>query len=393
MDIRTTFSDPALGASTGSPLPRRSWRRRPRAAHPSPFRRALRVVAVVTVPAVLLTAVGGWLFLHHWASEVPRITGAFGATDERPADDATTNILVLGSDSREGLTRAERRELATGRAECDCTDTLMLVQLAHGDTGASVVSFPRDLMVTTPAWTDADGKRHAPVRRQINAAYAAGGAALTVATVEALTEVRVDHVLQVRFSGVVRVVDALDGVDVCVPRTFSDDKTRLALERGTHRLDGVDALKYVRLRSVGTGSDLDRIRRQQQFLASALSRATSLGVLADPGRVRALLDSATRAVAVDAETGDTELLRLANRLRSLDRSTMVMLTVPNEPYPADRNRVQLAQPAADRVFAALRGERPPAATEKGAGRQEAGKTRGGTPSEHRSRADRPRCEV
>src|SRR6476620_4441316 len=124
----------------------------------------------------------------------------------------------------------------------------MLMHLEKDAAGASVVSFPRDLMVDVPSFTDKSGVRRDAAVRQINTTYALGGPALVTRTLEALTDIRIDHYVQVNFSGVVHVVDALGGVDVCVKKSFSDTNNHRALAAGTHKLDGIDALKYVRLR-------------------------------------------------------------------------------------------------------------------------------------------------
>ena len=211
----------------------------------------------------------------------------------------------------------------------------MLAHLENDAEGATITSFPRDLMVTVPAWTDANGVEQPESRRQINSVYALGGAPLVIQTIEAMTDVRIDHYVQVRFAGVVNVVDALGGVDVCVKEAFDDPKTRLALSAGEHDLNGVDALKYLRLRNTGDGSDLSRIERQQQFVVNAIATATSAGVLTNPFKLKGVLDATADSFVLDSGFGTSELVTFAARLNAMDRSKMVLLTVPNEPYPAD----------------------------------------------------------
>src|SRR6478735_11289189 len=327
--------------------------------HRSAKKRWLKIGAIVVATLVLVTSAAGWFAVTHYSSNIDRvpITHAQGV-NLQAATGGAQNILVIGSDTREGLTAAQRKELSTGKSECNCTDTIMLMHLAKDAEGATVVSFPRDLMVDVPAFTDSSGTEHSASTRQINTAYALGGPSLVVQTVEQLTDIHIDHYVQVRFSGVVHVVDAIGGVDVCVKKSFTDKSTHLALSAGTHTLDGIDALKYVRLRHVGDGSDLGRIQRQQQFVVNALAGATSTGVLTNPFKLKNVLDATTSSFVLDDGFSTSDLLSFASRMRAMDRSKLVLLTVPNEAYPPDPNRVQLQQPQADALFAKLQANQP-----------------------------------
>src|SRR6478752_4376300 len=321
--------------------------------------RRLKIAAIVTSAFVVATSAAGWFAVTHYSSNIDRVPIIHAeGVNLTAATGGAQNVLVIGSDTRAGLTAKERKALSTGKSECNCTDTIMLMHFEKDAEGATVVSFPRDLMVTVPAFTDKSGTKHSAAVRQINTAYALGGPSLVVQTVEQLTDIRIDHYVQVRFSGVVHVVDAIGGVDVCVKKSFTDKSTHLALSAGTHTLDGIDALKYVRLRHVGDGSDLGRIQRQQQFVVNALAGATSTGVLTNPFKLKNVLDATTSSFVLDDGFSTSDLLSFASRMHAMDRSKLVLLTVPNEAYTPDPNRVQLQQPQADALFAKLQANQP-----------------------------------
>ncbi|MHA6779715.1 LCP family protein [Pseudonocardia saturnea] len=214
-----------------------------------------------------------------------------------PSDSATssagTNYLIVGSDSRADLTPEQRAELATGDPESELTDTIMLLHTGSGPS--TLVSIPRDSMVEIPG--------HG--RHKINSAYgrgesdaAGGGPGLLVSTVEGATGLHIDHYVQIGFTGFVNVVDAVGGVDLCVPEAIEDPKAALDIEAGCQTLDQATALGYVRTRATAS-SDFGRVERQRAFIAALLQKVTSPTTLLNPFRIVPLATGLSSAITVD----------------------------------------------------------------------------------------------
>ncbi|NHC14655.1 LCP family protein [Motilibacter sp. E257] len=243
-------------------------------------------------------------------------TDALGDYAGRPADSGGTTWLLVGSDTRSGLTRAERAELHTGSAEGQRTDTIILLHAPRSGP-PTLVSLPRDSYVEI-----AGGGRN-----KLNSAYASGGAPRLVRTVEQATGLRIDSYVEVGFGGVVDITDAVGGVDVCVRRAMKDEKAGLDVKAGCQELDGATALAYVRARYSDPKGDLGRIERQQQYLAALISKLTSKGVLLNPVRQWRLSAAGTGALATDG-AGPLGLTRLVRAMRSVSSGDGVVTTVP-----------------------------------------------------------------
>jgi LCP family protein required for cell wall assembly len=179
-------------------------------------------------------------------------------------DTAGTNWLLVGSDSREGLTLEEQQQLHTGQDEgAQRTDTIMLVHISN--SGTTLVSLPRDSYVYIPEHTDLEGNLQEQRRNKLNAAYSQGGPPLLVETVEFNTGLKIDHYMEIGFKGIRDLTDAVGGVDICVPQDYNDEKSNLNVKAGCQELDGVTALAYVRMRYADPKGDIGRIERQQQY--------------------------------------------------------------------------------------------------------------------------------
>jgi len=192
------------------------------------------------------------------------------------------------------------------------------VHLIAGGRGAYVVSIPRDSWVPIPG--HGDGK--------INWAYAFGGPALAIRTVERLTGVRVDHFAVIDWAGFRAVTDALGGVTVQVPATTYDPASRVTWTAGTHHLDGARALLYVRDRYGLPGGDFGRERRQQNYLRAMFGQVRRLGTLANPLRAGPVLHALTQAVSVDSTLGSGQMMSLALGMRGLNPGRMLFATAP-----------------------------------------------------------------
>ncbi|MFD8816973.1 LCP family protein [Streptomyces sp. NPDC059627] len=277
---------------------------------------------------------------------------------ERPTElvRGAQNILLIGSDSRAGDgNRRYGKDSGTQRS-----DTTILLHLARDRRSATAVSLPRDLMVHVPGCLRGDGRRSDPSFTLFNSAFEVGGSACTVRTVEKLTDIRVDHYAVVDFSGFKDMVDAIDGVQVCLKKPIDDKAAKLRLPAGRVTLDGEQALGYVRARkSLGDGSDTGRMDRQQQFLGALVNKVQSSDVLLNPAKLYPLLDAATSALTTDPELASLRgLYQLVRGLRDIPTDHVQFLTVPREPYVYDSNRDQLKAAKADALFALLRADAP-----------------------------------
>ncbi|WP_067814001.1 LCP family protein [Actinomadura kijaniata] len=309
------------------------------------LRRRRRRVRLLAVAVVVLGLVPLGVFAAY--SGLDGGIAHVRADDLGPRPDKRTkaeNILVVGSDSRAGA------NARYGRDEGARTDTMILFHVPADGRRVTGVSLPRDSMVQIPACTTAGGV--VPARSgMINSAFNDAGLQCAWKTVEHVTGVRVDHAVQIDFTGFERMVDALGGVELDVAQDIRDDKAKLFLKKGRQRLDGERALGYARARyGVGDGSDLGRIQRQQALMRAMA--ATARQRLTEPAKVWAFLRAATGSVTTDQGFGLKQMFDLAMSVG--DGGDVDFRTVPVHEYPGDRNRVQWTRPAADRLFASLR---------------------------------------
>jgi LCP family protein required for cell wall assembly len=348
---------PGTSGSTSGPRRRaRGRRRKPRATH----RKGL-TIAVWTAAGII--AVGGaglgyvYFKLNGNLSTVD-INQALGTNRPDKADNGSENILVLGSDTRAG----GNRKLGGGEDDGSArSDTAMIVHIHEGHKKASVVSIPRDTLIERPECTDADGDTHdAASGVMFNSAYSTGGAACAVKTVESITDLRMDHYLEVDFRGFQKLIDELGGVEVTTHQDIKDPDSHLDLDAGTHQLTGEQALGLVRTRhGVGDGSDLGRIQLQQAFVKALVAQVREVGVFTNPKKLYDLADTATKTVTTDSDLGSVNaLLSWANGLKSISPADMTMITMPVQYDPADLNRVLLDEAKANMVWKALKNDKP-----------------------------------
>ena len=259
--------------------------------------------------ALLLVAVTGtgYVMLRHFNANLQQddIRGLLGAQPVNLHPQAE-NIMVLGSDSRQGLSKAYGSGLVT-----DQSDTLMIIHIPADRKWAEVMSIPRDSWVNIPACKMGNGQMSAPQQFKINEAFAIGnldgnhtalGIACTVKTLEQDTGIYINHFIAVNFTGFKDMVAALGGVYECNPTPINDPNSNLHLAAGTHLLTPTQALGYVRARyTLGDGSDLERIGRQQAFMSSLVSRVKS--ELLNPIAIYRFLDATTRSLTIDSQLG------------------------------------------------------------------------------------------
>ena len=242
-------------------------------------------------------------------------------------DTAGTNWLLVGSDSREGLSIEEQQQLHTGQDEgAQRTDTIMLVHL--GSNGTTLVSLPRDSFVYIPEHTDLDGVAQGQTRNKLNAAYSQGGAPLLVSTVEFNTGLRIDHYMEVGFRGIRDLTDAIGGIDVCVPQDYDDEKSNLHVKAGCQELDGVTALAYVRMRYADPKGDIGRIERQQQYLAAVMKKVSKVTTILNPIAMYRTSKVATDSVILGKGDGIRDVARLGLAMKGISSGQGKIATVP-----------------------------------------------------------------
>ncbi|WP_248961807.1 LCP family protein [Sphaerisporangium perillae] len=316
--------------------------------------RVLAWVSIALTSVLVLLALTGYTLYRNVLGEVGVEDVTPDLNANRPVNaTGALNVLLVGSDSRAGDNKKYGQHMS---GEGERTDTIILLHVSPNRDKATLISFPRDSMVQIPACKNARTKVALPPRLDmINSAFNEGGMACTINTIEANTNIRVDHYIKVDFTGFKAIVDALEGIEICVPTAVDDRQAKLHLTAGKQTVKGETALAYVRARhSLGDGSDISRIKRQQIFLSQVIKKATSGDTLTNPAKLLNLVKAGAHSVVMDPQLDVDTLIQIAQSARSLTAKGVKFVTVPWEPYPADKNRVQWKQPDAGRMFESLR---------------------------------------
>jgi LCP family protein required for cell wall assembly len=269
------------------------------------------------------------------------------AVGESTADTPGRTYLVVGSDSREGLTAAQRKKLRTGRVGGGRTDTILLLHVPAGRGPSVLMSVPRDSYVAIPG--------HG--QNKVNAAYAFGGPRLLADTLEKATGVQIDDYVEIGLGGFAGMVGAVGGVQICPAFAMKDRDAGLDIVKGCQHADGATALGYARARHSDPRGDLGRVERQRELMAAVVTRGTSITTLVNPFRTYPLARRGASALTVDDETGPVALLRFGLGMRSTAGANGVSLTVPvagTASRPGAGSVVLWDDAQAQRVFDALR---------------------------------------
>jgi len=323
-------------------------------------RHVLRWVAVGVVVVLAAGTLAAYLKYRAIYDSITRVTVPSTELGQRPPQFSTTslNILVYGDDSRNGLTPHEQYVLHTGHDQSNNTDTIMVVHISPGRHEVTVVSIPRDTMVPVyqcdsgPGYTGQQADPNSEV--QINSLLQIGGPACLWKTVEQATGIYINHFIGIGMLGFVKVVDDLGGVNVCVPYNVNDPVSGLALPSGEHHINGIEALAFWRTREdIGNGSDLERIQRDQFMSAQVVKGVLSSGLLSNPFRLLSVVTDAAAALTTDSGMTVSDLVNIAESLHDVSSKNVQFITAPNQPWPANPNRVQFEQPQAGLVFSAI----------------------------------------
>jgi LCP family protein required for cell wall assembly len=256
------------------------------------------------------------------------------------------NILMVGSDSRAGLTPEQQAELTTGAVEGNRTDTIMVMHIPW--IGApTLMSIPRDSYVEIPGYGF----------DKINAAFAAGGPQLLIQTVEQTTGLRIDDFVEIGLAGIANTTDALGGVRLCPTQNYDDELSGLYVEAGCQLMDGPTALAYVRMRYQDPRGDLGRIERQQEFISATIKRALNPLTWLLPWRAFGAASAAGSSLTVSEGTGIIDLSRLGAAMGMIAVGFGDSTTVPTQEGTYDiggQNVVLWDEPAAEQLFNSLK---------------------------------------
>jgi LCP family protein required for cell wall assembly len=313
----------------------------------------LGILAALTITFVSLSAYAAYRGVYDSIHHVIITSGELGKRP--PKLNGSENILIIGSDSRTGSRGKYGRGIEGSRS-----DTSMLLHISPTHTGAVVISFPRDTMVPIYQCAD-DGQGHHGQQaqpgglEQLNWTYSYGGPACLWKTLEQATRIHIDHFVQVNFSGFKSIVNDVGGVSVCLPYAIRDPASRLNLPAGRSVVHGAQALAFVRERHIGLGSDLQRINRQQIFLASLAQKVKqSSSSLSNPAKLYTLVHDIASSLTTDAGLSFNDMYAIANSLKGLSTKALQFIMTPVAPYPANPNdQVEFNQPSADELFQAI----------------------------------------
>jgi LCP family protein required for cell wall assembly len=360
-------TDPGSLEAPGTPPPTaplpvvpRGWSRR---------KKILAWVAGSLAVVLLLAVTGAYLVYRHLNANLHQVNVS-GLLGSRPVDlhPQAQNILVIGSDTRFGQGRGYG---SSAQLNTDHSDTLLIVHIAANRKWADVMSIPRDSWVNIPACRMGNGQMAAAQTFKINEAFTIGnlygnktalGTACVLKTVESNTGIRIDHFVVVNFDGLKDMVNAVGGVPECNTAPINDPKSSLHLKAGHHLLNGRQALGYVRARyTLGNGSDLERINRQQAFMSALVSRVKSKEL--NPLALYRFLDAATKSLTIDSQLGGIHgLYNLATSLKSLPPGKVTFFTLPTYPRsyvdPADTANLLWTEPQDSLIFQAFRHDVP-----------------------------------
>lgn len=298
---------------------------RGRGGRTSPPNWRKRITVGLIAFVVLLLAVS--VSTYFWADSKMRREVDLSKVKDRPSGGKGTNYLIVGSDSREGLSDQDKKDLHTGSADGKRTDSMMI--LHTGDNGTTMLSLPRDSYVTIPAFTGPQsGKRFPASTHKLNEAYSDGGAELLAQTIEYNTGLRIDHYAEIGFGGFRNLVDALGGVDMCLDKPVKDRDSGADFKAGCQTLNGTQSLAFVRQRHQEADQDLGRMRNQQKFLNTLAKQAASPSTVLNPFRLYPVIGSGLDTLVVDKDMGLTDLMSMFWSMKGVTGGDGKQLTVP-----------------------------------------------------------------
>ncbi|MEV5122079.1 LCP family protein [Streptomyces decoyicus] len=282
------------------------------------------LISILVVPLVVLAGT------YFWADSKLRKEVDLGKVIDRPAQGEGTNYLIVGSDSRKGMSAARRKSLHTGgSAEAgQRTDSMMILHVGAG--GPTLISLPRDSNVTIPEFRGSDSGKMRPAMgaNKLNAAYAYDGPQLLARTVEYNTGLHIDHYAEIGFIGFADIVDAMGGVQMNLDKGFSDKWSGADFKAGEQTLNGGQALAYVRTRHAFTGSDLDRTKNQQKFLSTLASQVATPDTLLNPFTLYPVMSAGLDTLVVDKDMNPYLLAKMFFTMKDVSGGDGKSLNMP-----------------------------------------------------------------
>lgn len=270
-----------------------------RGPRPAPnWRRRIKWIAITLVTLLVVVSVG----TYFWADSKLHRDVDLSQVIDRPDTGKGTNYLIVGSDSRAGMSAEDKKKLHTGSAEGKRTDSMMILHV--GDNGDTLISLPRDSNVTIPTYKgSASGKTFPGTGRQVklNAAYAEDGPTLLVRTIEYNTGLHIDHYVEIGFAGFANIVDSVGGVEMTLDQGFKDKYSGADFKAGKQTLNGEQALAFVRTRHAFAASDLQRTKNQQKFLSALAHQVATPGTILNPFKLYPTMGSGLDSLTVDKD--------------------------------------------------------------------------------------------
>ncbi|MFJ8495735.1 LCP family protein [Streptomyces sp. NPDC094038] len=299
---------------------------RERGPRPAPnWRKRIKWTAIVVLSVVIVTSVS----TYFWADSKLHRDVDLSKVIDRPAAGDGTNYLIVGSDSRQGLSDAQKKELHTGSAEGKRTDSMMILHV--GDSGDTLISLPRDSNVEIPSYQGStSGKVYKGTGRQtkLNAAYAEDGPTLLVRTVEYNTGLHIDHYVEIGFAGFASIVDAVGGVTIDIDKGFKDKYSGADFKAGKQTLNGEEALAFVRTRHAFAASDLQRTKNQQKFLAALAHQVATPGTILNPFKLYPTLGAGLDSLTVDKDMSLWDLGSMFFAMKDVNGGNGVSMNMP-----------------------------------------------------------------
>jgi len=306
--------------------------------------------------------VGGYLKYRSIWNSIHRVT-VTGLGKRPPRYTGALNLLVFGSGSVAGITSQQKHAWHVGNDYGDAVaETLMIVHISPGRHQVTVMNIPRDTIVPVYGCTRGSGggtswpgQQASPGSiEQIGATLSYGGPACLWKTVEHQTGIRIDHFIELSYLGLIRIVNDIGGVNVCLPFNVNNANSGLRLTAGQHHINGVTFLEFWRTReNIGTGSDLQRIQRDDFLLAQVLKGVVHSGLLSNPVKLVQMVNGTASTLTTDSALTQSGMLQTAESLRGVSGRAVQLITAPNIPYPANLNWVEFSQPSASRLFHAI----------------------------------------
>ena len=305
--------------------------------------------ACVATALAIIASLGGYGWYQGIVGNITTTQVDTDAWDRPTSVEGVMNLLIIGSDVRSG------ENADYGEAEGERPDTMLIASINVDNGAATLVNLPRDLVVDLPGCEAVEGYEGMnPHSGMINSAMTFGGIGCQWLAVEQVTGVHLDHFVMMDFAGFRDMVDAIGGVEMCIPQPVDDPKAHLKLDAGLQTLDGEESLGYVRSRyGQGDGSDLSRIDRQQEFMGAMLRQVLSSEVMTSPMTITGFLRAVTDSVTTDEELTVETMTDIAISMREVDLGRIQFVTVPNGQHPDDTNRLIMRQPDAAELFEAI----------------------------------------